>query len=176
MRPDYATHIERDEQGQAVRMYFSPVASETVAAESQACRRPSCERSVLPQKRHRGLAKVYCSDECRRAHWEAQHPRQGVQRPLDFTPPPAPEPDAWDKRVSPADQKRLRRMSRLILARLEQGPASNRELAQMFPPGAAWRTRLSDVRFHLRGGNRDCEPIPHHDCGGGLVWYWLREP
>ncbi len=115
----------------------------------------------------------FCSDACRFDAWDTKNPRQ---KALDFTPPPAPVPPVVDQRVPKQERRRLRRMSRLILARLEQGPASNRELAQMFPPGAAWRTRLSDVRFHLRGGNRDCEPIPHHDCGGGLVWYWLREP
>jgi len=64
-------------------------------------------------------------------------------------------------------------MSRLIWAQLEAGPASNRELALLLPPGAAWRTRLSDLRIYLRGQGGPEEPIPHHDAGGGLVYYWL---
>jgi hypothetical protein len=70
------------------------------------------------------------------------------------------------------EARRLSAMSGRILDRLRLGPATNRELAEMFPPGAAWRTRLSDVRFWLR---RRGEDIPRHECGGGLVWYWIAD-
>jgi len=66
-------------------------------------------------------------------------------------------------------------MSRLIWERLQAGgPASNRELALLLPPGAAWRTRLSDLRIYLRSQGGPAEPLPHRDAGGGLVWYWLE--
>ena len=71
------------------------------------------------------------------------------QRTLDFDPKPLPP--VRDQRVQKRDRPRLGEMSRAILERLHRGPVSNAELAGMFPAGAAWRTRLSDVRFYLRG-------------------------
>ncbi len=116
-----------------------------------------------------------CSRRCTDRAYNAAHP-VARQQPLDFSPPEAPFPPVRDQRVPRKERRRLCRMSRTILVRLQAGPATNRELAELFPAGAAWRTRLSDLRFWLRGGNTDTEPIPHHDCGGGLVYYWLEGP
>jgi len=53
----------------------------TVAAESGACKRPFCGTSVAPQRLRRGEPRAYCSDTCRRKHWEALHPRQALPAP-----------------------------------------------------------------------------------------------
>lgn len=91
---------------------------------------------------------------------------------LDFTPRPAPLPPVVDQRVPREDRRRLGSMSAAILERLRRGPATNRDLAAMFPEGAAWRTRVSDVRRLLRRGG---ETVKVEALGGGLYRYWITE-
>ena len=81
------------------------------------------------------------------------------------------DPPVIDQRVPSSERRRLSGHSALILERLRLGPVSNRELALLLPPGAAWRTRLSDCRQFLQSQG---ETISRHDCGGGLVWYFLE--
>ena len=116
----------------------------------------------------------HCSDACRAKAWKAR------QRALDFSPPLKPVPIVIDQRVPQAERPRLKRHAVRIWDALEAECAiSNAGFALMFPPGTAWRTRLSEVRAALRkhrgwAKGRDPDPIPHHDCGGGLVWYWIE--
>ncbi len=112
------------------------------------------------------------SKEADRAY-NAAHP-VARQRPLPLDPPPAPLPPVVDQRVPKRERSRLEGHARLIWNRLEDGPATNRELALLLAPGAAWRTRLSDLRCWLRRHGGPAEPIPHYDCGDGLVWYWIE--
>ncbi len=112
--------------------------------------------------------------------WDQKYPRPipSRQRPLPFIP-------ASEFLIQPRDQRvRARRrafsaQAQRILARLEAGPVANVELALMFPPATAWRSRLSDVRWELRRRlglvKEDQDPIPGYDCGGGIVWHWLGE-
>lgn len=93
-----------------------------------------------------------------------------AQQALDFTPPPQPIIPVQDQRVPKLEVKRLGRMSQAILDRLRQGPATNAELAQLFPAGAAWRSRLSDCRLWLQ---KHGETIQTENLGGGLYRYWL---
>ncbi len=94
-----------------------------------------------------------------------------MQIALDFSPPPIPTPAVVDQRVPREDRPRLCRMSRAILERLRRGPATNRELAAMFPEGAAWRTRVSDVRAFLRPFG---ETVNTYPLGGGLYHYEIE--
>lgn len=89
---------------------------------------------------------------------------------LDFAPRPAPLPPVVDQRVPREDRARLCRMSRAILERLRRGAATNRELAAMFPDGAAWRTRVSDVRRYLE---HQGETVAGEPLGEGLHRYWI---
>ena len=116
--------IERDEAGQAVRLWVSAPAPETVAAVSSACRRPSCRKPVPPQKVRRGEERAYCSDTCRRKHWDEQHPRVAVpeQPRLDFTPAASELAHAIRGRETKAQR---------IVARLRQGPATSYDLARI---------------------------------------------
>ena len=93
-----------------------------------------------------GKQERWCSDACRFRAWDREHPRQ---RALPLTPPPAPVPPVRDKRVPKQEQKRLRRMSRLILERVERGPARASELHSMFPGARSVRTRISEVGRHV---------------------------
>lgn len=86
---------------------------------------------------------------------------------LDFNPPPSPVVPVVDHRVPREERPRLCWMSRAILERLRRGPATNRELAAMFPEGAAWRTRVADVRAFLR----PAETIESEPLSGGLYRY-----
>jgi hypothetical protein len=96
------------------------------------------------------------------------YPGQGR---LDFTPTPRPVPPVRDQRVAKERRKVLGAKSQLILERIQKGPVSNAELALMFPPATAWRTRLSDVRFWLSAhGTR----MGSHDAGYGLWWHWIE--
>ena len=88
----------------------------------------------------------YCSGKCADAAYNRAHPVVR-QRALPLTPPPAPVPPVRDKRVSVADRPRLAGHNLRVLDRLKEGPATNVELALLLGPAAAWRTRVSDVRF-----------------------------
>ena len=137
----FTPHVERDEDGRPARLVFTR-AADTVAAVSCACRRPSCEKVVPPQPYRRGEPKAYCSDVCRRKHWDEQHPRvaQPEQARLDFTPAASDLAHAVRGRESKASR---------ILARLRQGPATTWELARI--GGIRFGARLLELR---RAGHR----------------------
>lgn len=112
--------IERDEDGPVAHMVL--MGANNFAGESQACLRPSCERSVPPQRVRRGKPKVYCSDHCAKLHWEEKHPRLGTQRALDFVPPPEPvQPIGPTPAQIRASQKR--QTVRVLRMLQEAGPA-----------------------------------------------------
>ena len=93
-----------------------------------------------------GKQERWCSDACRFRAWDREHPRQ---RALPLTAPPAPVPPVRDQRAPRQEQKRLRRMSRLILERVTRGPARASELHAMFPGARSVRTRISEVGRHV---------------------------
>lgn len=118
----------------------------------------------------------YCSRRCKDRAYNLTHP-VARQKALPLDPAPAPLPPVRDQRVPRERRPTMSGASLRIYRRLQEGPVSNWELAAMFPPAAAWRTRLSDVRWALRaadGAGSDSQPIGHYDCGGGLVWHWLE--
>lgn len=96
-----------------------------------------------------------------------------TQQPLPLEPAAEPVPPVVDQRVPFRERPRLTWQSVQILERLRRGPVTNRELAQMFPPGAAWRTRLSDCRLWLE--RFEGKTIKSADCGGGLWSYEIVE-
>ena len=53
------------------------------------------------------------------------------------------------------DRPRLRGHNRIIFERLQQGEATNRELAVLLGPASAWRTRVSDVRLWLEATGKE---------------------
>jgi len=136
---------------------------QTVATVSCACERPSCAEPLHPRIVRRGEPRRYCSDSCRRRHWEALHPRQ---RALPLSPPAAPVPPVRDQRVPKPEQKRLRRMSRLILERVTRGPARASELHAMFPGARSVRTRISEAGRHV-GASWRSAPVK------GVVGEWI---
>jgi len=75
-----------------------------------------------------------------------------------------------DPQVPKSEAPRLGRMSEQIMARLLESPATNAELAALFPPGAAWRTRLSDCRKWIES-NGSMKTISATSLGGGLCRY-----
>jgi hypothetical protein len=77
-----------------------------------------------------------------------------------------------DRRVPTSELQRLSGMSLKILERLREGPATNAEFAAMFRPGAAWRTRVSDVRKFLEKNN---ETISCEIGSGGLSRYAIEQ-
>lgn len=95
------------------------------------------------------------------------------QMALHLEPPSRPLPPVVDARVPRSEKRRLAGMSAEILARLQRGPVSNRELAEMFAPGAAWRTRVSDCRKWLESHRG--QTVTHEDCGDGLYLYRIEE-
>ncbi len=134
------------------------------------CGREGCMNRAV----WRGPSRGYCSWGCRSAIFD--HPERKRQLPIRFSPPAEPLIQPRDQRVR-ARRRAFSRQARRILTRLEAGPVANVELALMFPPATAWRSRLSDVRWHLRklwGLPDEAQPLGHHDCGGGIVWHWLE--
>lgn len=105
----------------------------------EACSRPGCGSAIPPQATRRGEAKRYCSDRCRRAHWESLHPRQAV---LDFKPEPirvARPPH------NPALVSRLCRAALNVLGLLGDGqPHTRHELAHV--GGARYSARVNELR------------------------------
>jgi hypothetical protein len=91
-----------------------------------------------------------------------------TQTALDFS---RPLPPVIDQRVPVTERKRLSGMSLQILERLRHSSATNRDFAEMFPPGAAWRTRVSDVRRWLE---RQGETVKSETLRGGLCRYWIE--
>lgn len=142
----FTPHVERDEDGRPARLVFTR-AVDTVAAVSCACRRPSCEKVVPPQPYRRGEPKAYCSDVCRRKHWDEQHPRvaQPEQARLDFTPASSDLAHAVRGRESKAQR---------ILARLRIASATSIELAKITHRFSA---RIYELR---KAGHR----ITREDC------------
>jgi len=108
------------------------------------------------------------SKEADRAY-NAAHP-VARQRALPLVPAPAPLPPVVDQRVPAPERPRLRRMSRLILERVQRGPAKASELHAMFPGARSVRTRISEVGRHVGPAWRSAP-------GRGVVgeWvYWLE--
>ena len=124
-----------------IRGASSLMAIQTVPNRLRRCQR--CRKPYDPYPRRKSVQR-FCCEPCRVSAWKAR------QRPLPLNPPAEPLPPVRDQRVPGNDRSRLGKMSRAILERLREGPVTNRELAAMFPDGAAWRTRVSDVRFYLR--------------------------
>ena len=113
----------------------------------------------------------YCSPKCRYRAYNAAHP-VARQRALPLVPAPAPLPPVQDQRVPAPERPRLRRMSRLILERVERGPAKASELHAMFPGARSVRTRISEVGRHVGEAWRSA-PVR------GVVgeWlYWIEAP
>lgn len=110
-----------------------------------------------------GRQERWCSDACRFRAWDREHPRQ---RALPLAPPIAPVPPVRDQRVPKPEQKRLRRMSRLILERVQRGPARASELHGMFPGARSVRTRISEVGRHVGAAWRSA-PVK------GVVGEWV---
>ena len=96
---------------------------------------------------------------------------EALQAPLDFDPKPIPP--VRDRRVAKRRRASLGAMSAKILGRLRSGAATNAELAALFHPGAAWRTRLSDVRFYLKSLTPK-ETIRGREIEDGLWLYWTE--
>ena len=107
----------------------------------------------------------FCSPRCRAKGYR--------QRTLDLEPLAAMLPPVQDQRVPRAERRRLGGMSRRIIDLLRaRGPVTNREWADLLPPGAAWRTRVSDARKWLErtsGETIRCRVQP-----GGLALYWIE--
>lgn len=126
------------------RDHFPENERRTVAAVSCACKRPSCKRAVPPQRQRRGEERLYCSDACRRKHWDEQHPRvkvpEGAQARLDFTPAASDLAHAVRGRETKAQK---------ILDRLKQGPANSLELLRV--GGIRYSARIHELR---RQGHR----------------------
>lgn len=85
---------------------------------------------------------------------------------FDNLPPPEP-PDIvfCDHRMDDDDKPRLSRQCRLILARLERGPASNQEMAEI---ALKYTGRISD----LRKSGYDVRMIRQNH-KSGQTWYGL---
>lgn len=134
------------------RDHFPENERRTVAAVPGECKRPSCVASVPPQAFRRGEPRVYCSDSCRRKHWEEQHPRVKAADPeqprLDFTPAASQLAHAVRGRETKAQR---------ILARLKEGPATSIELARITHRFSARilelrRTHKISREDHVHGG------------------------
>lgn len=142
------------------------MASQTVPIRSRACQH--CGRNFGPYSR-RANAQRFCCEACRVADWKAQKARQAA---LDFTPAPEPVPPVRDQRVPRHERPRLGGMAARIVEMLRARPVvTNREFAEEFPPGAAWRTRISDARLWLE---RHGETIRSQTYSGGLCRYWIE--
>ncbi len=151
-----------------------PTAVTAVLAGAAGKKCPSCGRPYKPHQKNQ----EYCSRRCYDRAYNRANP-VARQRPLPLDPPAEPLIQPRDQRVR-ARRRAFSAQAQRILARLEAGPVANVELALMFPPATAWRSRLSDVRWELRRRlglvkDKDPDPIPGYDCGGGIVWHWIGE-
>jgi hypothetical protein len=187
MRPDYATHIERDEQGRAVRLVFGRIpASETQEQRDDMQHSEGQSRGVTPQhgaqdaiprcscgaivpNKIRWRGGRFCSRRCKDRSYNAAHP-VARQRPLPLDPSPAPVPPVVDQTVKPAERPRLKGQNARILERLRQGPVTNRQLVEI---SLKYTSRVSDVRAWLRRHTGETIPSPK-DLGGGLTRYWIE--
>ena len=76
--------------------------------------------------------------------------------------------DVIDSHVTDApEQARLSGQSARILARLEQGPATNRELAEI---SLKYTSRVSDVRHYLKDKGRNVKVIDRDHVTGRTVY------
>jgi len=100
----------------------STVATESLASQRARCL--MCGGRVPSQRVRRGAPKVYCTDRCRFAAYDRDHPRQ---QPLEF----------------PTDRKETR--AEKILRRLGKGPATGLELLQA-GGGTRYGARVHDLR------------------------------
>lgn len=94
-----------------------------------------------------------------------------TQGTLDFTPAPQILPPVVDPQVPKRDARRLGGMALRILERLRERPVTNPEFASLFPPGAAWRTRVSDVRKFLEAQG---ETVATRELSPGLWEYRIE--
>ena len=119
--------------------------------------------------------RLFCSDRCRNRAWVSKHPRQ---RSLFDA---RPVPPVQDQRVPRRERRKLTRMSRAILDRLEKGHVTATEIHCMFPGARSVRTRISDVTCWLRAevlAGRDSRVLKSRALSGtvGEWLYWLEEP
>jgi hypothetical protein len=69
--------------------------------------------------------------------------------------------------TAPDEQTRLAGQSARILARLEQGPATNRELAEI---SLKYTSRVSDVRSYLKARGRNVAGLERDHATGRTVY------
>lgn len=100
------------------------------------CVNPGCIREA---KSGRSWGR-FCSDRCRMAAWDREHPRQGV---LPMSPALEPLPPT-EAPLSPAARRKCQSKAMLILGRLQRGPATSRELHDL----GGWRfsARIEELR------------------------------
>ena len=150
--------IERDEAGQAVRLWFSAETPEKGVTPHggalAAIPRCVCGRPVTGKGRH-------CSRRCKDRAYNAAHPvkRQQPDQPrLDFTPAASELAHAVRGRETKAQR---------IVARLRQGPATTWELGQV--GGFRFSARLQELE--ARGLRYEREDRADHS-----VYTMTREP
>ena len=112
----------------------------------------------------------WCSRRCKDRAYNRANP-VARQHSLPLEPALSPLLPVQDQRVPRVERQRLSLQSQHILEALRRGPVMNRELAEMFPPGTAWRSRVSDVRQWLE---RRGETVRSKTSAGGLCMYWLE--
>jgi len=147
------------DNGSALTVEVPSGAARPVRTRSREC--PECHRIFAPRRNWH----FHCCDTCRVKGWKAR------QQPLPLEPAPVPLPPVQDQRVGVVDQERLQGHNYAVLNFLRLRPATNRELALLLPPGAAWRSRVSDVRQWLE---RRGETVRSKTSRGGLCTYWLE--
>jgi hypothetical protein len=122
------------------------------------CLRPTCGRPVPPQSVRRGEERRYCSDRCRRAHWDELHPRQRV---LDFKPglQPAATPPH-----NPKLRPKLIRAARAILGLLGDGGRHSRHELEA-QGGNRYAARVNELREagHVILGPREARRLKRQD-------------
>lgn len=137
------------------------MASQTVLIRSGVCAECGARFAPYPRRRE---SQRFCCASCREKAWKARQRHLFEAEPL---------PPVQDQRVPVAERRRLGGMSARIVELLRQrGVVTNREFAEEFPPGAAWRTRVSDARRWLE---RRGETIRSYTQPGGLAMYWLED-
>jgi hypothetical protein len=150
--------VERDEEGRVGSLWLGSRSDDgrgvPTPQRSLSCEAPGCRNTFQPEDRMRGAARRYCSADCRRRDWERQHPRVGVaqQAMIEWTPAASAKPHAVRTRETKAQR---------ILARLQAGPATSYELAQI-------THRFSARLLELRRAGHVIEREDHVE--GGREW------
>lgn len=105
----------------------------------------------------------YCSDACRYRAWSEKYPRLGRVRLPKLNP------------TAPSERtKGLQRKCLLILARLQQGPATNVELMQI--GGLRYGARLAELRAPRVTGQPGHQIVTIENRSTGITVYRLEEP